>query len=75
MSEKKIEDLTNKELLEDLHYYVDYAQKQSPSFVDKTFNIVYLYIKELRMWIYLLFIVINKYNGYRGIHSNSDKNY
>jgi len=25
------------------------------------------------MWIYLLFIVINKYNGYQGIHSNNDK--
>ncbi len=48
MSEKKtIQDLTVKEILEDLKYYVNYANVQSPSFVDKTFNIILKYINEL----------------------------
>jgi len=45
--EKTIETLTDKELVEDLSYYVDYAQKQSPPFVDKTYDIVKKYINEL----------------------------
>ncbi|BDI54999.1 MAG: hypothetical protein QIT40_gp41 [Lokiarchaeia virus VerdaV4] len=45
---KKIEDLNHKELLEDLEYYVIYAQFQSPSFVDKTFEIIHKYIRALK---------------------------
>ena len=45
---KKIEDLNVKELIEDLEYYVDYANIQCPSFVDNTFNIIREYIKWLK---------------------------
>lgn len=45
---KRIEDLNRKELFEDLEYYVDYAQMQSPSFVDKTFEIIKKYIRALK---------------------------
>jgi len=45
---KTIKDLTTKELFEDLEYYVNYAQIQSPSFVDKTFDIIKMYIEELK---------------------------
>jgi len=48
MSEtKQIKDLTNIEIMEDIKYYLNYAQLQSPSFVDKTFDIIRKYTKEL----------------------------
>ena len=47
MSDKKITDLNNKELFEDLNYYINYAQIQSPNFVDNTFEIVRLYVEEV----------------------------
>ena len=45
---KTIEDLNQKELFEDLEYYVNYAQHQSPPFVDKTFVINKKYIEQLK---------------------------
>lgn len=44
---KKMSELTMTELLEDLGYYVKYAQYQSPSFVDQTFNCIWEDIIEL----------------------------
>ncbi len=46
-NKKELKDLTQKELLEDLGYYVKYAQTQSPSFVDNTFHCIWDDIKEL----------------------------
>jgi hypothetical protein len=44
----RVEELTNLEIIEDLEYYVVYAQYQSPSFVDKAFDIINKYLKELK---------------------------
>ena len=46
---KKIEDLNNKEIFEDIEYYLNYAQVQPPPFVDKTFEIIRGYINELKL--------------------------
>lgn len=46
---RTIEDLNVKELLEDLEYWVNYANVQSPPFVDKTFKIIREYIKWIRI--------------------------
>ena len=45
---KELKDLTKIELLEDLAYYVNLAQHQSPSFVDNTFGCIWDDINELR---------------------------
>lgn len=45
---KEIPDLTNKEILEDLEYWIYEAQMRSPSFVDEIFDIVRKYIEELK---------------------------
>lgn len=44
---KKLSDLTNKELLEDLAYYTNMAQIQSPSFTDNSYYAIWEDIKEL----------------------------
>ena len=46
---KTIKDLNNKEIIEDIEYYLNYAQVQSPPFVDKTFEIIKKYINELKL--------------------------
>ena len=38
MTEKKLEDLTMKELLEDLGYWIQHAQYQSPPFTDGAYS-------------------------------------
>ena len=38
MTEKTLEDLTIKELLEDLGYWIRYAQLQSPPFTDSAYS-------------------------------------
>jgi len=48
MIEKTIKDLTIKEIIEDLEYYLKQAQIMSPPFVDETFTIINKYIKELK---------------------------
>lgn len=45
---KTIKDLTLKELFEDLDYYINYGQVQSPPFVDKTYEIIKKYIKQIK---------------------------
>ena len=45
---KTIEELTIKEIFEDIDYYLNYAQMQSPSFVDKTLKAIKIYIVELK---------------------------
>jgi len=45
---KTIEELTIKELLEDLTLYTKRANCQSPPFCDDTFKIIYGYIRELQ---------------------------
>lgn len=45
---KELKDLTDKELMEDLAYYVKMAQTQSPPFVDSTFNCIWDDIKEFQ---------------------------
>ena len=44
---KELKDLTDKELLEDLGYYVKQAQYQSPSFTDNSYSAIWDDIKEL----------------------------
>lgn len=45
MEEKRtIKDLTTKELFEDLEYYVNYAQTQSPPFVDLSILLIFYII-------------------------------
>lgn len=45
---KKIEDLTNIELWEDLLYWTEQAQLRSPSFTDDVYSIVYKCLKEMK---------------------------
>ena len=44
---KTIQDLNNKEILEDLDYWITQAQMRSPSFVDDVFEIIRKYTIEL----------------------------
>ncbi len=44
---KTIEDLTNLEIVEDLHYWMLQTQMKSPPFVDEMFEILLGYIFEL----------------------------
>ncbi len=46
---KIIKDLNKKQIIEDIEYYLNYAQAQSPAFVDKTFEIIKKYINELKL--------------------------
>ena len=45
---KKIEDLTNIELWEDMVYWVEQAQARSPSFVDEIYSIITKYLVEMK---------------------------
>jgi len=48
-SEKKktVSDLTQKEILEDLDYWLTQTQARCPAFVDEMFDIIRQYTKEL----------------------------
>ena len=45
---KKIEDLTNMEIWEDVVYWVNQAKLRAPSFVDEIFTIIEKYLIELK---------------------------
>ena len=45
--EKTVKDLTNKEIVEDLFYWIQQAWVRSPPFVDNVFKIIYKYVCEL----------------------------
>lgn len=44
---KTVKDLTQKEILEDLDYWLTQTQMRCPSFVDEMFDILRTYTKEL----------------------------
>lgn len=45
--ERTVQDLNNKELLEDLSHWIYQAQMRSPPFVDDVFDIIKKYTTEL----------------------------
>ena len=48
---KTVQDLTIKELFEDMEYYLNQAQLRSPPFCDNSYTIVRKYITELKVRI------------------------